>query len=133
MKLYIQKTNRLLFKGKMFTHLKGIGVKLGKGVAASCERELARFNESADHRFNNYLGYPNGIFPGFLPRKVVDKLLLNIGDWRGNKYLGPNTHGYELEATNYLKEIFQFPADQKEWGNSCTGSSVTLVIATSSS
>ena len=59
----------------------------------------------------------------------MDHLLLNIGDWRGNKYLGPNTHEYEFEATNYLKEIFQFPAGRAEWGNSCTGSSEAILAA----
>lgn len=126
---YFSKLNRLGFKAGVFDYLNKIGFIVDERVVASSENELWLFNRSVDMRFKNYLGYPNAIFQGFLPNEVVNKLLLNIGDWRGNKYLGPNTHEYEFEATKYLKEVFQFPADQKEWGNSCTGSSEAILAA----
>jgi histidine decarboxylase len=126
---YARQVNRLRFKAGIFEYLKNTGLKIDPDIVLSCEHELSVFNETVDNRFKNYLGYPNGIFPGFLPREIVDRLLLNIGDWRGNKYLGPNTHGYEFEATKYLKEIFQFPEGMKEWGNSCTGSSEAILAA----
>lgn len=125
----IGKANRLRFKDGFFKYFESIGFALNQTVVVSCEKELSLFNQRVDIRFNNYLGYPNGIFPGFLPREILDHLLLNIGDWRGNKYLGPNTHEYEFEATQYLKEIFEFPAGKKEWGNSCTGSSEAILAA----
>lgn len=126
---YLSKANCLLFRAGVFNYLERIDFTLNEKTVASCEKELSLFNQCVDSRFKNYLGYPNGIFSGFLPREIVDKLLLNIGDWRGNKYLGPNTHEYEFEATKYLKEIFQFPVGRKEWGNSCTGSSEAILAA----
>jgi glutamate/tyrosine decarboxylase-like PLP-dependent enzyme len=80
-------------------------------------------------RYQNFLGYLVGISSGFLPSEIVDTFLVNVGDWRGNKSLWPSTHTYELEATNYLKEIFQFPDNKKDWGNSCTGSSEAILAA----
>lgn len=115
------------FQPGMFAHLKEIGVDVDERLVRECEDELTKFNEKVSHRYENYLGYPNSILAGFLPQPILSKLLLNIGDWRGNRYLGPNTHGYEEEATEYLKEIFDFPVGRREWGNSCTGSSEAVL------
>lgn len=121
------KIKRLSFKSGTFDHLSRIGYTVDQRMVLLCERELSLFNHEVDLKFKNYLGYPNAILHGLLPGEVVDKLLLNIGDWRNNRYLGPNTHDYEAEATRYLKDIFQFPIGAKEWGNSCTGSSEAIL------
>lgn len=124
-----KKTRRVALKSGFLDQLKKVDIHVDKGLLSLCEEELSAFDERVSERFDNYLGYPNGILSGFLPESIVDRLLLNIGDWRGNKYLGPNTHEYEAEATDYLKEIFDFPYGAKEWGNSCTGSSEAVLAA----
>jgi histidine decarboxylase len=122
-------TSRLAIKSGLLKRLEAIGVTIDEQRVTSCEEELASFNKETSSRFKFYLGYPNSIYSGLLPNAILNKLLINIGDWRGNKYLGPNTHTYEEEAMLYLKEIFHFPEGQKEWGNSCTGSSEAVLSA----
>jgi histidine decarboxylase len=113
----------------MIKYLERIGIRLEATVVQRSEQELSWFRECVECRLRNFLGYPTGLFPPFLPPEIVDKLLINVGDWRGNTYLGPNTHAYEFEATEYLKEIFQFPKDQHDWGSSCTGSTEAILMA----
>ncbi|MEL6820044.1 MAG: pyridoxal-dependent decarboxylase [Pseudomonadota bacterium] len=103
-------------------YLEEIGVKVPKEKLSVVQKELDDYAEKATDRFSRYLGYPNGLMGGFLPDKVINMLLLNIGGPQENGYKAPNTHDYEIEAIEFLKGVFHFPADRKEWGGGVTGS-----------
>jgi histidine decarboxylase len=129
MELMENGASTLRFRSEMIKYLERIGIRLEETVVQMSEQELSWFCERVQRRLRNFLGYPTGIFPPLLPPEIADTLLINVGDWRGNTYLGPNTHAYEFEATEYLKEIFQFPTDQNDWGSSCTGSTEAILMA----
>lgn len=121
--------SRLRFKPGVFDYLSSIGFEINKTKIVECEAEISLFNQIAEKRISNYLGYPTALFQGLLPDELLGKLMLNVGDWRDNKFMAPNTHEYEFEATKYLKDIFRFPYGTKEWGNSCAGSSEAILAA----
>jgi histidine decarboxylase len=110
-----------------FDYLEKIGVVVNKATISACERELTLCNHTFEEKNENMLGYPIGMLSSFLPEPILEKLLVNVGDWRGNKYPGPNTNKYEFEANKYMKEIFDFPVGQKDFGSSYTGSSEAVL------
>jgi hypothetical protein len=91
--------------------------------------DLQMVADESNAKEKHYLGYPNNLSLHNIIPKALEMIMINIADPRGNKYRGPNTHDYEHDIIDFLKELWDFPEGAKDWGSTCTGSTEAVLTA----